>query len=729
MKLLRVKLDGFGQFNRGLDVRFAPDRLTLIVGRNEAGKSTLLNSIFGILFGFRDLNLVRKYEPWDDHEAYAGEIDLEADGGVVYRVRRDFSNGRASIHRIEPGSAPAPLFEGTADPRANRDEDMRYYETLGSILGFKDESIFRSTVFFGQQSLQTAVSDQIRRLISGSSNMDYKGALHELHSRYSELTTENPWKSKAKGRSRLIESTRSDLNQDRARLDSGRSAISRAIEIEAEIASLSQRLSNADADLERAREDLDAKERLFNLLGRRDDAERRYKEALGRRDHCKRYSDTLAGLEEQIQTRYGHFKNSPSDFDARIRAYGADQTEMQKELAALAAERKHLEELRPTPNNRNGATAGSLLLGAGVVAGVLVPGAAVAAVAAGLAGGLLGFNIGRQVGTGYKEERARLIERIEAMQQQVKARRKRCDELLAEAGPTLLGRDPEQVVAEFQSFREIREERKRLQAALKALGSAEAVEREFQEASRERGSVDAGIEKLCESHPSLADAADRAAVGRMVEAARGHLRATTQRVQEDGKRLESSRIELASLGASLQGNLAELEEGVRAKEIRLEAFDLEKDALKEAIDTLDQCIKEFQDGDAYRLSREISGIFAKITDDKYTQVQLGTSLEPVISRGDEVPISPSDLSQGAQDQLYFAMRVAMARHLSRNVKLPLFLDDPFVNFDQERLAITRDVLNHLDDHQVVMVTCDRDYVPWTDAVVDLDKVKAAAAAE
>jgi uncharacterized protein YhaN len=177
----------------------------------------------------------------------------------------------------------------------------------------------------------------------------------------------------------------------------------------------------------------------------------------------------------------------------------------------------------------------------------------------------------------------------------------------------------------------------------------------------------------------------------------------------------------------LKGNLAELEEGVRAKEQRLEVLDLERAALKEAIDTLDECIKEFQDGDAFRLSQEISGIFSKITGEKYTRVQLGTSLEPIISRGDEVPITPQDLSQGAQDQLYFAMRVAMARHLSRNIRLPLFLDDPFVNFDQERLQITKDVLSHLDEHQVIMVTCDRDYIPWTDAVVDLDKVKAATA--
>ena len=199
MKLLRIRLHGFGAFNKGLDVTFSPDQLNLVVGRNEAGKSTLMNSIFGVLFGFRDLNLVRKYEPWDDHEAYAGELELQAEDDTHIRVWRDFKDNDASIERLEDGVVVEEVFSGRADPRGNRDEDLRYYEELGGLLGFKDAAIFRSTVFFGQQSLTTAVSDQIRRLISGSSSGDYKGALHDLHARYSELTTANPWRSRSRG--------------------------------------------------------------------------------------------------------------------------------------------------------------------------------------------------------------------------------------------------------------------------------------------------------------------------------------------------------------------------------------------------------------------------------------------------------------------------------------------------------------------------------------------------
>ena len=726
MKLLRVKLEGFGQFNKGLDIAFSKDQLNLIVGRNEAGKSTLLNSIFGVLFGFRDLNQVRRYEPWDDHEAYAGSVELESESGDRYLVRRDFSAQTARIEALT-GDDKGVLFEGHADPRSNRDDDLRYYETLGGLLGFKDEAIFRNTVFFGQQSLQTAVSDQIRRMISGSGSMDYKGALHELHSQYSELTTENPWKTRSKGRERLIESTRHDLEAKQDRLSSGREALGRVFDLEHEIEELSGKLHNADSELQAHQKELDALEKLFGLLGRQEEAERRYREVLGRRDNFRRYADRLSTIDGRISGQFSHFKNVPDDFDAQVKAYASDQSEMQKELDLLSAERKRLDGLRPTPNKKNGVTAGALVAGAGVATTFLVPpiGAALG-VATSVAGGLLGYNIGRQMGTGYKEERATLLAKIQSLQTQVKNRRKRCDDLLAQAGPTLLGREAEKVVSEFKVYRDLKEERRRIAAAMKALGTNDLVEKEFQSASKERGTVDAALEELQEAHPAYAGEHSRQDIGRKLEETRGAYRTLQGSLSEDRQRLETSRIELASQSAGMTSNLADLEEQVRIKKDRLEQFDLDKDALKEAIDTLDQCIKEFQDGDVYRLSNEISTIFGKITGDKYSQVQLGSSLDPVISRGDDVPIAPTDLSQGAQDQLYFAMRVAMARHLSQNIKLPLFLDDPFVNFDQERLSITKNVLGNLEDHQVIMVTCDRDYIPWTEAVIDLDKVKAAA---
>ena len=80
MRIHRIKLGGFGTFNRGIDIDFGSDRLGVIIGRNEAGKSTIMSAIFGVLFGFKDSSIQQKFEPWDSHEEYAGEIEIARGG-------------------------------------------------------------------------------------------------------------------------------------------------------------------------------------------------------------------------------------------------------------------------------------------------------------------------------------------------------------------------------------------------------------------------------------------------------------------------------------------------------------------------------------------------------------------------------------------------------------------------------------------------------------------------
>ena len=61
MRIHRIKLGGFGTFNRGIDIDFGSDRLGVIIGRNEAGKSTIMSAIFGVLFGFKDSSIQQKF--------------------------------------------------------------------------------------------------------------------------------------------------------------------------------------------------------------------------------------------------------------------------------------------------------------------------------------------------------------------------------------------------------------------------------------------------------------------------------------------------------------------------------------------------------------------------------------------------------------------------------------------------------------------------------------------
>jgi uncharacterized protein YhaN len=66
------------------------------------------------------------------------------------------------------------------------------------------------------------------------------------------------------------------------------------------------------------------------------------------------------------------------------------------------------------------------------------------------------------------------------------------------------------------------------------------------------------------------------------------------------------------------------------------------------------------------------------------------------------------LSGGAADQLYFALRVTAAEQLARAGEfLPLLLDDPFVQYDPDRLQAGLELVAELArEHQVLFFTCE-----------------------
>ena len=83
-------------------------------------------------------------------------------------------------------------------------------------------------------------------------------------------------------------------------------------------------------------------------------------------------------------------------------------------------------------------------------------------------------------------------------------------------------------------------------------------------------------------------------------------------------------------------------------------------------------------------------------------------------------IDPGAMSQGARDQLYLAVRLALVDLLGGGESQPLFLDDPFVHFDPARRARALDLVRRFSaSHQVVLFTCDPAYRDAGGRVIEL----------
>ena len=118
------------------------------------------------------------------------------------------------------------------------------------------------------------------------------------------------------------------------------------------------------------------------------------------------------------------------------------------------------------------------------------------------------------------------------------------------------------------------------------------------------------------------------------------------------------------------------------------------------------------------LGSRAAAIFTKLTKGKYNKVLLDQDLRPSAQEtGQFVAHDVPFLSQGAADQLYLAVRLAICDMvLPADRACPVLLDDALVNFDDQRMAAALDYLLELSERrQVLLFTCQRregEYLRW-----------------
>ena len=143
-------------------------------------------------------------------------------------------------------------------------------------------------------------------------------------------------------------------------------------------------------------------------------------------------------------------------------------------------------------------------------------------------------------------------------------------------------------------------------------------------------------------------------------------------------------------------------DGVNARIARLEDVYA---ALEIAQSTLSAATAGLQRRFAPRISQRAKDLFSQLTQGRYTQLRLGEDLQlDVSAQGEDTLRGALWRSDGTADQLYLALRLAVAEELTPNA--PLVLDDALVRFDDTRLAVAMDILKETArDKQVILFTC------------------------
>ncbi len=163
-------------------------------------------------------------------------------------------------------------------------------------------------------------------------------------------------------------------------------------------------------------------------------------------------------------------------------------------------------------------------------------------------------------------------------------------------------------------------------------------------------------------------------------------------IQELTEKLIQQKAELSLKPYSGQ-DVEAVSDEIQSLSHRIERYEFELDALKIAKDSLNEAFEEmrvdFGPMINYRASRVLSGI----TGEKYNSIFISEKLVPSVAESGSSEIrNCAWLSGGTFDQTYLSLRLALVGVMSDD-KLPVFMDDSLVQFDDDRMLKALSFIN------------------------------------
>lgn len=159
----RLVLRGLGLYGGEASFAFSPGS-NVLLGRNESGKSTMVEGLCGVLFGLKAPAL--QYRHWGGSRAFEGELWLRS-GGVQVCVKRSFATNTIEVKSADPAGRWLRRVDGVHKPEAHK-PNLPYLEFLSATFGVTSSETFQRTYFVAQPLPEgKAIDVKVQELISG----------------------------------------------------------------------------------------------------------------------------------------------------------------------------------------------------------------------------------------------------------------------------------------------------------------------------------------------------------------------------------------------------------------------------------------------------------------------------------------------------------------------------------------------------------------------------------
>ena len=185
MKINKLQINAFGKIENK-EIKFS-EKINVVYGKNEAGKSTLLKFIVDSLYGIsknkrgKEFSDYDRYKPWNKEE-FSGKLTYTLDNGKTYEVFRDFNKKNPKIYDEE-------LKDISKEFTIDKTYGNQFFTEQTKI----DEDTFLSTLVSMQQEVKLGKQEQntlLQKIANlagtGEDNVSYKKAMEKINKRQIE---------------------------------------------------------------------------------------------------------------------------------------------------------------------------------------------------------------------------------------------------------------------------------------------------------------------------------------------------------------------------------------------------------------------------------------------------------------------------------------------------------------------------------------------------------------
>ena len=677
MKINNLKINAYGNIeNKDINLK---QGINIIQGKNESGKSTLLNYIISSFYGIsknkdgRVLSDYDRYKPWNNSE-FSGRIDYELDDGNKYEIFRDFNKKNPKIYNDK-------LEDITNKFEVDKKDGSKFFFEQTGV----DKQMYLSTVVSPQEEVRLKDKDQnilIQKIANlagtGEDNVSYKKAIEKMQEKIRDeigtnKTTQKPINIVEKQIKEIEDKIKSiSQYQDRKyEIDNEKEKIEgtlETLELEKRILMELQEATNKN-DIQNKEIEIKEKNKAENLL--------KIKQ--------------LKEEEKLLDNENKEIKQSITNRKELIEKNKSKQEEINSQIEKIKNE--NVNDSIYKKNNKS-----KIFLAIFVTLIILCIIITITAknyVFSGVIGAIALLDIALYANTIKKdiEYKKATHEAIDIELNKLIDEKKKTETVINEK---------EQELKEYeQNEKEITNKTSMIEGQIILLEkSNEQINVELNTINREQKDKDYSrkdeiITKYKDEFPGIED---------LVNKGDYRTRDVDEKINNLKIMIKGLEIESSTIIPQLD-EMVTLEEKLELNNTKLKELKKEEETINIAISTLTEAYEEMKNTITPKFTLNLSSSIKQISNNKYEKVTINDDNGMIVENNRGEYVDAAKLSTGTIDQLYLALRLSMIDDLSKE-KLPIILDESFAYFDNSRLENILKYLNgELNNHQTIILTC------------------------